>query len=141
MSNLITANKMTSMEITEITPDSIPKTKSNDKQKGIVYVLDAGDSVKIGRTSNPSQRIPIVINTSGRTVKRIAMTPFCNNYIAIENALHKKLATNRSVGEWFDLDYSLILKELCHFQIDISNSKPKENKFLKLFEIAHRMGA
>jgi hypothetical protein len=140
MNQLIISNQpITSMQIAEIIPDSIPAVRCDDKQKGVVYVLDAGDSVKIGRTSNPKQRIPTVIRISGRPVKRVIISPFCKNYIQLENMLHKKFSGSRAIGEWFHEKCDLIVQEMRAFDYDISESKPRENKMLKLFDIAMQM--
>lgn len=141
MNELISINKpITSMQIAEVTPDSIPAVRCDDKQKGVVYVLDAGDSVKIGRTSNPKQRIPTVIRISGRPVKRVIISPFCKNYIQLENMLHKKFSGSRAIGEWFCEKCDLIVREMRAFGYDVSETKPKENTMLKLFNIAMQMG-
>lgn len=140
MNQLIISNQpITSMQIAEITPDSIPAMRCKDKQKGVVYVLDAGDSVKIGRTSNPGQRIPTVLRTSGRNVSKIAMTPFCKNYIQLENMLHKKFGRSRSIGEWFSASYNSILREMEKLVFDVSECEPKENVWSKLFDAVMKM--
>ena len=140
MNQLIISNQpITSMQIAEVTPDSIPELRCEDKQKGVVYVLDAGDSVKIGRTSNPKQRILTVIRISGKPVQRVIISPFCKNYIQLENILHKKFAATRTIGEWFHEKCDLIVQEMRAFDYDISGSKPRENKMLKLFDIAMQM--
>ncbi|MEL7657075.1 MAG: GIY-YIG nuclease family protein [Bacillota bacterium] len=139
MNDLIASNKMTSMLIAKVTPGDIPFITSDDKQKGLIYILDAGDSIKIGRTRNLQQRLPVIIRTSGKHIERIAVSPFCNNYCHIEAYLHRHFSSKRVIGEWFSVRFDDAVSELSKCEFDFTVKLPKENKVLKLFEMIIQM--
>ena len=122
------------MQIAEVTGK-----RHADKQKGIVYIADNGNMIKIGRTKDLARRISTIENISGIKVKRVAFSPYCNNYCDIETQLHKTFKDNREAGEWFSISFQMALSELDKCTFDTSERKPKENVYLKLFEMAMQM--
>jgi hypothetical protein len=65
----------------------------------IYIVTDSNpDAVKIGKTSNLSQRLSTLQTASSRPLQLLALLP--GDY-DLENALHRRLAEVRLHGEWF----------------------------------------
>jgi hypothetical protein len=136
MNKLMTTNTMTSMQIAEVT-GKFPNSQSKDK--GLTYILESGNHVKIGRTKNLHQRLSTVVKTSGRPITRVATSPFCNNYCHIETQLHRQFSDVRCTGEWFAVRFDEVVSAMSKLEFDLTDKPSKENGALKLFEMAMRM--
>lgn len=79
---------------------------------GYVYVLGFGDKTKIGVTKSPTQRIKTLENSGGQ---RVQTTNFSQPLVSprfYESACHQLLKDSRSLGEYFSLPVSDVLKAL-----------------------------
>ena len=69
---------------------------------GFVYLFDAGDLVKIGKSIDPKTRMVSVEREAERKILRHFIPPDCSNYDEIERLMHQKFAERRVDGEWFN---------------------------------------
>lgn len=72
-----------------------------------VYVIRSGNSVKIGRSLDPSARLKDLQTTHARPLELIAAVP---SHAMLEGAIHRRFARlrTREDGEWFHLEQDLI---------------------------------
>ena len=76
----------------------------NVKGKVVYIILNKGaEIVKIGVTSNLTQRLTTLINSSGMELYIYYKTPPILNYLEIENACHDFFNEKRTFGEWFKI--------------------------------------
>lgn len=81
---------------------NVPKVKDPAGYVYLIQEVDFSGQYKIGRTIDPKTRLKHVdIKTPGET-KVIALLK-TKDAIALERRLHKKYASKRKRGEWFDL--------------------------------------
>lgn len=68
--------------------------------ESVVYAIAAGDSVKIGYTTNLEQRMKAIQSTCPHPIVCLGTAPGGQ---LLERALHRQFARHRVYGEWFDL--------------------------------------
>ena len=92
---------------------------------GYVYVIEnENHKVKIGRSINPEKRIKHIEKISGYKVVNIYVTPCLHQYIQLETFLHGHFATNRSIGEWFNISYHDAVSYVSALKFDEWNIEP-----------------
>lgn len=69
---------------------------------GYVYVLQAGEYYKIGRTKKPDDRIKALKIQLPFSVDVVAVMP-CDDEVEAETSLHAEFRHRRTNGEWFKL--------------------------------------
>ena len=67
-----------------------------------VYVIDFGDRIKVGRTTNIEQRLKTIETAGGHKAKRVFNVPADGIY---ETLMHEQLDRYRTVGEFFTYSY------------------------------------
>ena len=91
-----------------------------DKLHGYVYVIDNGDAIKIGKTSNLLKRMKSLMNSNsgGHILKQLFYSPANAIYDTLEQIMHEKFKKYRTTGEWFTgisfEEVSAALNELCN---------------------------
>ena len=119
-------------ELVFLEPDDlneIPFTTSKviaENGKGHVYIIEADDRIKIGRTNNIAKRLNALRGQSGREFKRVCHTIPCSNYCNIETVMHKLFREHRVLGEWFDISFEQASKALANHELDLSDIEEKE---------------
>jgi hypothetical protein len=78
----------------------IAPPKKQPARKGYVYFFRAGNTVKIGFTTNPRERASKLQTTCP---DKAFMAKFVKGTPRTEKAFHDKFAEYRIRGEWFDL--------------------------------------
>lgn len=121
----------------------VPETHSSvskelQKHYGIVYVIEIGNHVKIGKSKKPVQRLQNIIayaeNYAHKEVGKILISPFCTNYSKLENYLHKHFEDWRlPSSELFNLTLSEFKQLLPNFKYK-DNGHELEFKHLKSSE-------
>ena len=92
---------------------------------GYVYVIEnENHKVKIGRSINPEKRIRHIEKISGYKVVNTYITPCLHQYIQLETFLHGHFATNRSIGEWFNINYHDAVSYVSTLKFDEWNINP-----------------
>ena len=92
---------------------------------GYVYVIEnENHKVKIGRSIDPEKRIKHIEKISGYKVVNIYVTPCLHQYIQLETFLHGHFATNRSIGEWFNISYYDAVSYVSSLKFDEWNIEP-----------------
>lgn len=75
----------------------------------VIYAVDYGDRVKVGRTQNLQKRIRALETGAGKPIERyfyISASP------ALETAVHRELQAQRAIGEYFTCAFSDVLAVL-----------------------------
>ena len=70
-----------------------------------VYVLDAGDLVKVGISKSPESRSKNISNAGGREIINQYVTGAITNAREVEREVHAALRECRRMGEWFDCTF------------------------------------
>lgn len=73
---------------------------------GYVYILKAGPYYKIGRTTNPGNRIKSLQIQLPFEVAILNLSP-CESHVESETTLHRCCGRYRRNGEWFELSDNL----------------------------------
>ena len=81
-------------------------------QNGYVYIFDAGDMVKIGKSIYPYSRMASLKSELRRDILRSFVSPDCSNYSEIEKIMHGVFSNCRVEGEWFDIEFGEAVKAL-----------------------------
>jgi len=78
----------------------------NRTAPGCIYVIESRCKklVKIGRSTNPQQRITVIANMAGG-VSRTFVSGLVIDAVAVESALHNGFVGARVKGEWFVADF------------------------------------
>lgn len=108
---------------------------------GYVYVVEYGDYIKIGQSTNPYQRITQLKmqaeNYGPYKLGRVAITIPCSNYENIEKLLHQFWSEFRKEStELFDIPFGFFVNEVethkirIPYRSNISKSAESANKFL-----------
>lgn len=88
---------------------------------GWLYVVQSGDLIKIGKTTNPEQRLKRDAKTWLPDLEIIGIKPFWN-ISRLERMLHVALVENWHKGEWykfyFPADYEFITEGFSGFYND-----------------------
>ena len=79
---------------------------------GFVYVLDTDQGIKIGKSRAVARRVSEISHTSGKHIKRIAVTCATGNYADIEKRLHKQFKEFRILSEWYSVAFDTVIKSL-----------------------------
>jgi hypothetical protein len=74
---------------------------SGDRRHQLVYFARAGDTYKIGITTQPSKRMVVLGREIGTPLYLEALVP---GNLAVERLLHARFAAGRLHGEWFHRD-------------------------------------
>lgn len=78
----------------------------NSTEKKCIYVIHFDDeSIKIGISKNPEERINTLSNISGKKVIEFWHSNLLENAFEIEQKLHNYFSENRIKGEYFKIDY------------------------------------
>ena len=92
---------------------------------GYVYVIEnENHKVKIGRSITPEKRIRHIEKISGYKVINTYVTPCLHQYIQLETFLHGHFDTNRSIGEWFNINYYDAVSYVSALKFDRWNVTP-----------------
>lgn len=75
-------------------------THNRPERKRAVYVVQYGETYKIGLSFNPMQRIKAFMLPDVVATIRVYWVPRAQEF---ERALHRKYAAHREYGEWFRL--------------------------------------
>ena len=112
-----------------ITIDELKNIESySDKLLGYVYVINNGNNIKIGCTSNLYQRIKSLSNSNsgGNAI-----------YKTIERLMHEKFHKYNTTGEWYtDIDFITVCNYLD--QLCTSESFARCDKERRLFNQKHK---
>ena len=83
-----------------------------EDRQGYVYVIDNGEHIKIGWSTNVYQRMISLShsNTGGNEIKRIYLSPMSAIYNTLEYSMHQTFRDYRTVGEWFT---GISFEEVC----------------------------
>lgn len=92
--------------------ENIRTLKTKYADGGFVYALDTPNGIKIGRTIQPYKRIKSIMTQANVCIFQFIVTKECKNYGAIEIELHKRFGRNRKLGEWFNIVFYDVLKEI-----------------------------
>lgn len=99
------------------------KPKKPTPERGFVYFLRTGNTVKIGFTTNPKGRLKN-IKTACPEPPRIVK--ILKGGVKLERATHERFAEYRMHGEWFDLRGRLAkYLERCIYQIELPDPEPE----------------
>lgn len=79
---------------------------------GAVYVMQAGDRVKIGRSQTPERRVRGLEMQGGARASKRYVTPMHEGYVATEKAAHSIFRDRRVLGEWFKCDFERAKEEV-----------------------------
>ncbi len=79
-------------------PRRIEKRVSSKQSASVVYFALAGDLVKIGVTTNPTDRLAALSTTSAVDLSLIKTIP---GDVRLERELHQRFSDLRVRGEWF----------------------------------------
>ena len=96
------------------------------EKNGYVYILDVGDTVKIGKSINPKTRMASIENEIGKKMLRYFASPDCSNYSDIEKAMHEIFSDHRIDGEWFNVDFDEVVVILKAHLFDNGICRPHE---------------
>lgn len=98
---------------------TMPVYDLNDK--GYVYVIDNGENIKVGSTTNLYDRMVSLSNSNGGgfTIKALYYSPANYIYKTLEKAMHLKLKDYQLVGEWFN---GIPFIDVCNILNDFVNS-------------------
>lgn len=80
----------------------IPKPKGWDKRDW-VYVVECNGKYKIGKTSQPETRIPLLSTGNPEDITTYGLWRV-HNALEIEQSLHELFRPKNVRGEWFKLD-------------------------------------
>lgn len=80
-------------------------TPQRPERQRAVYVVQYGETYKIGLSFNPMQRIRAFMLPDVVATIRVYWVPKAHEF---ERALHKKYAAHREYGEWFRLPESAL---------------------------------
>lgn len=83
--------------------------KCSINKNGHVYVIEFENEVKIGRSLTPQRRIRCISTSKGEIPKRIYITEKCSNYEKLETDTHKKFKNDRTVGEYFKVEFDQVV--------------------------------
>lgn len=117
----------------------LKKVTPPDPYYGLVYVMQWGNCVKVGCSSNIYSRLMSLNQTArygGKEVTRIAITPFHYNYYENEKTAHKLLDRYRIKGtELFNVSFDFAVEivnslTLSDGKCEISRKERKINEFL-----------
>lgn len=87
-----------------------PTDRKYDKAIYLLEFLDG--TIKIGVSKEPDKRIKTIINQSGRTLKNKYITEMLSNSFTIESKIKNRYGKNRLNGEYFELNYEVLKKEI-----------------------------
>lgn len=121
--------------------EKIKKECPQIEYAGYVYVVEYGDYIKIGQSTNPYQRINQLRmqaeNYGPYKLGRVAITIPCSNYENIEKLLHQFWSEFRKEStELFDIPFGFFLNEVethkirIPYRSNISESAKSTNEFL-----------
>lgn len=81
-----------------------PKRRKGKRKHrpGFVYVAQAGDDYKIGRSAEPKTRVKALRGLSGESV-RLVLSVASDDAVDLENELHVRYRDKHIQGEWFGL--------------------------------------
>lgn len=123
-----------------ITIDELKNIESySDKLLGYVYVINNGNNIKIGCTSNLYQRIKSLSNSNsgGNVILDIYYSPANAIYKTIERLMHEKFHKYNTTGEWYtDIDFITVCNYLD--QLCTSESFARCDKERRLFNQKHK---
>lgn len=88
-----------------------PKKKTATKPKS-VYLMQAGNSLKIGVSSNPHERVSSVQTGCPDKVRVVFIYATEDNAKEVETMMHIRFAPSRKFGEWFDISILDLAKSL-----------------------------
>ena len=74
------------------------KKRFRRHQHGFVYVVQAGDAIKIGFSADPERRIKNLQTSHQETLETLLIFP---GSVGLEKQLHRRYAQYRIRGEWF----------------------------------------
>ena len=74
-------------------------------QNGYVYILDAGDVVKIGTHANPLASMIDIEHETGKTIFGFFVSRDCSNYDEIASLVRAEFSDNCMEDEWLDVEY------------------------------------
>lgn len=88
-------------------------TYANTYDKGYVYIIDNGENIKVGSTTNLYERMVSLSNSNGGgfTIKQLYYSPACYIYKSLEKAMHIKLKKYSIIGEWF---HGITFEHVCN---------------------------
>jgi hypothetical protein len=87
--------------------DSLPRyITSTPVRYGFVYIIqNQSGKVKIGRTTNPSERVRTVQTQGGFKTDTIFVSEKLTDFEAAEIMLHNHFKKHHFIGEWFDISF------------------------------------
>jgi hypothetical protein len=93
------------------------KKKEPKPTRGFIYILLCEDTrhLKIGKAEDPFPRIQSQVVAAPSNIRPLLIL-FCENYAQAETHLHRKFKRNLVYGkkEWFQIDHSLVFREICN---------------------------
>lgn len=95
------------------------------KDKKCLYVFKlSDDSIKIGVSKNPEQRMKTLSKQSGKKITTKWYSEPLENAFKIEKDLHKSFSKHRLEGEYFQIDFNDVLSAIKDkYQLDVSVSE------------------
>ena len=96
-----------------------------------IYVVETlPNKIKIGITSNVETRFRTIECQSGDKITNSFHTDKCNDAYKIEHSLHRTFKEYRSVGEWFDINFSDAVNCVKIYDLDLSIEDPEVSQRL-----------
>ena len=91
---------------------------------GFVYIIEfENNTIKIGKTKNPEQRIGQLIRNAPIDAKKICLSPMCSNYSNLENLMHKRFGDKRQKCEFFKESFNCACTFLKTLDFEIDRGK------------------
>lgn len=89
----------------------------------MVYLIQAGNKIKIGRSWNPFSRSKTIKNASPEKC-RLALAFTTENDEASEKALHRHFKDHRLEGEWFEINIATAFKAVIELKLFPEHDSP-----------------
>ncbi|MBR9841437.1 MAG: GIY-YIG nuclease family protein [Rhodobacteraceae bacterium] len=91
--------------------------KQSGPAQEVVYIVDCGSTVKIGRSMRPKARVSEVLSTSGRKAVDVFVLSGSYDAVRAEGDLHKAFKAERGVGEWFAVSSAVVMETALRLEI------------------------
>lgn len=110
-----------------------------DKLQGYVYVIDNGNNIKIGCTSNLYKRMHSLSNSNsgGNFLENVFYSPPSAVYKTVEKIMKKHFEQYNITGEWYS---GISYEEVVKYLQELCNSPGFENcsEIRKIYKIQHK---
>jgi hypothetical protein len=98
-------------------------TEGKVPSSGYVYVIDCGDSVKVGCSAQPLHRIKTLSNTIGLDSPRSFISKKCFDHHKNEGVVHKEIGGKSKCGEFFSAEFNYVVSVIDFNVAEITQSE------------------